>query len=123
MICESNSRGKLTATTTREAGNALWLVALALHAYQLEHKAFPATLGELAPDYLKQIPADPFGGGEPLRYRRAGTSYLLWSVGPDSIDNNGKAIPPGSRAATSQKRGLPRIATDSRGDYVWGKNR
>lgn len=106
-----------------DAGNALWLTALALRAYKLEHNAYPTKLQELVPNYLKQVPADPFGGGEALRYKRAGNSYVLWSIGPDGIDDGGTPIQSSQGPLAGQAPRLPQIGLDSKGDYVAGKNR
>jgi hypothetical protein len=38
------------------------VINLASHAYELEKGKRPATIGELAPDYLKAIPPDPVTG-------------------------------------------------------------
>ena len=106
-----------------DAGNSMWLVALSLHAHKLEHKSYPSQLRVLEGKYLKAIPADPFGGGEALRYKCVGESYVLWSVGPDKIDNGGKAIP--YRKTFDAERRMkepPQVQSDTKGDYVWGKN-
>ena len=115
---------KLRAVYARnDAGNALWLVALALRAYKSEHNAYPLQLRVLVPNYLKSVPADPFGGGASLRYKIVGNSYLLWSIGPDGVNNNGAPIPfRVGQLATSRNR-LPQVDLESRGDYVAGKNR
>jgi hypothetical protein len=108
-----------------DAGNAVWLCALALRAYKLENGKYPANLDELAPHYLKEIPADPFGGGEKLRYRRTKDFYVLWSIGPDGKDDGGKPI--GRRKGYKPTPGLPArlpsIDFEAKGDYVAGKNR
>jgi hypothetical protein len=106
-----------------DAGNALWLVALALRAYKLENAKYPAQLTELTPKYLKDIPADPFGAGEALRYKNRGTEYLLYSIGPDGVDNGGKPIPHPAGASATRRKNLPLVVDDSKGDYVAGKNR
>ena len=72
----------------------LLMLRLALRAYQLEKGAYPPNLRALVPRYLSAVPADPFGGGEALRYKRSGKTYLLWSIGPDRRDNGGTPIPP-----------------------------
>jgi hypothetical protein len=105
-----------------DAANAMWLIALALHSHKLERKTYPQNLRVLVPRYLKEIPADPFGGDEPLRYKLAGNSYLLWSIGPDERDNSGVAIRHAKDATAFQLKRLPTIKADSKGDYVWGKN-
>ena len=100
----------------------MWLTALALRAYKLEHNVYPTKLQELVPNYLKQVPADPFGG-EALRYKRAGNSYVLWSIGPDGIDDGGTPIQSSQGPIAGQAPRLPQIGLDSKGDYVAGKNR
>lgn len=105
------------------------MLRLALRAYQLENSAPPPNLNALVPNYIKAVPADPFGGGEPLRYKRSGVTYVLWSIGPDGRDDGGKPIPPrvGSRRPKNfpgeRPRG-PRSFTDfeGKGDVVAGVN-
>ena len=76
---------------TRQAALVLGLV---LELYHREHGHFPAALDDLVKaGYLNSIPADPFGKGEPFRYRletdpKQGAT--LWSVWTDGIDQNGK---------------------------------
>jgi hypothetical protein len=76
---------------TRQAALVL---GLSLQLYHREHGQFPATLDELVKGgYLKSIPADPFGKGEPFHYRREADPLqgaILWSVWTDGIDQNGK---------------------------------
>jgi hypothetical protein len=71
-------------------------LALALELYHRGHGEFPSTLAPLQQGYLKQIPADPFGQGGPMHYRReaaAGGGATVWSVGFDGIDQQGKPTP------------------------------
>jgi hypothetical protein len=51
----------------------------------------PARLAELVPNYLSQVPLDPFTGRS-LIYRPQGTNWLLYSVGPDGVDHGGKPV-------------------------------
>jgi hypothetical protein len=72
-------------------------VAFALAAYRADHRRYPLTLDALAPKYLKLIPGDLFTGN-PLIYRQAGNGYLLYSVGPNGFDDDGRGLeddPPG----------------------------
>ena len=78
--------------TDSETQNALLRTMFALRAYRVEHHTYPATLAALAPGYLPRVPQDPFALSDPLRYRRIGNSYLLYSVGPDGKDDGGKPI-------------------------------
>jgi hypothetical protein len=77
----------------------------------------------LVPRYLKEIPADPFGAGEALRYKSTGNEYSLYSIGPDGTDNGGRPITSTRGASTQRRRYLPQVDFDSKGDYVAGKNR
>jgi hypothetical protein len=62
-------------------------VVCALKLYQLAHGTPPEQLADLVPDFLSSVPIDPFDG-KPLRYRRDGTNWVIWSVGSDLKDNN-----------------------------------
>ena len=82
------------ATDREQARRSALILALALELYDREHGELPAELEALVDaGYLKSIPADPFGKGEPFRYRRAANPAdggLLWSVWTDGIDQDGK---------------------------------
>ena len=64
-------------------------VVFTLAAYRADHGSYPAELAELGPQYLVEMPKDPFTG-EDFRYRRRGTGYLLYSVGPNGKDDDGR---------------------------------
>jgi hypothetical protein len=74
--------------------------ALAIRLYALDHAGrLPRDLNALVPDYLPQLPADPFTPDNlPLTYRTA-PDPILYSVGADGIDDGGKlrsdTAPPG----------------------------
>ncbi len=105
--------------------NALLLVTLALRAYRLDHGAYPPTLDVLAPGYLRSVPNDPFALSGPLRYRRTGANYLLYSVGPDGKDDGGAAIFDRTKPAPKTIGGSDQrryVLQDSRGDIVAGVN-
>ena len=64
--------------------NRLLVAALRLRAAKLETGAYPATF---------DAGVDPFSPDfAPLIYRRVGDSYLLYSVGPDGVDDNGAEL-------------------------------
>lgn len=104
------------------AQNALLMTALALQAYREAHGSYPAMLDELEKGpspILNKVPTDPFAPGKaPLRYRRDGGKYLLYSVGPDLTDDGGEAIYDKSRAEHQRRA----IQPDSKGDIVAGVN-
>jgi hypothetical protein len=63
--------------------------ALAIERYRLAGGKVPQRLEELVPQYLKEVPSDPFDGN-PIRYRRADPGYCLYSVSDDGQDNGGE---------------------------------
>jgi hypothetical protein len=72
-------------------------LAFALAAYRADVGRYPAKLAELSPRYLKHVPQDLFTG-RPLVYAGTGDAYVLYSVGPNGKDDDGRAAddtPPG----------------------------
>ena len=59
----------------------------ALRLYELKHAQLPDDLSALVPEYLQEIPRDPYDG-KPVRYSKA--EKKLWTVGRDLTDNGGK---------------------------------
>lgn len=64
-------------------------VAFALAAYQRDHNVFPKALADLSPKYLDKVPDDLFTG-KPLVYRPADGGFLLYSLGPNGKDDEGR---------------------------------
>jgi hypothetical protein len=64
-------------------------VAVALERYRLANGRWPDKLGDVAPKYLTQVPADPYDG-QPLRYARHKDVVVVYAVGPDGKDDGGK---------------------------------
>ena len=54
-------------------------LTLALHVYKNQHGVFPDTLGQLAPEILKDIPVDPISG-KPFEYRKIDKAFTISSV-------------------------------------------
>lgn len=103
---------KVMSTTARlETLRRLGLTAVALARYRLANGKVPATLEELVPRYLPEVPRDPFDA-RPLRYRALpdGT-YKLWSIGSDGKDNLGDARPPNALGAPAN--------IEQGQDWVW----
>jgi len=76
--------------------NNLYL-AFALAAYRQDHGVYPKALSALLPNYLREMPADLFSG-QPLIYRPRADGYLLYSVGVNGKDEQGRGYednPPG----------------------------
>jgi hypothetical protein len=70
------------------ARRRLFILELALRCYLAETGKPPARLNDLIPKYLSQVPEDPFTG-QPLVYRPQNTNWMVYSVGPDRIDDGG----------------------------------
>jgi hypothetical protein len=71
-----------------QARLALAQVGFALAAYRADAGTYPAALGELAPRYIAQVPADPFTD-QPLHYQRQKDGFLLYSAGANGKDDHG----------------------------------
>jgi hypothetical protein len=66
-------------------------LGLALELYHRQHKKWPGSLAELSPQYLPQVPVDRITG-KPLHYNIVDDRPFVYSVGPDSDDDGGRAV-------------------------------
>jgi len=76
---------------------SLGQLGFALAAYHADHATYPDSLGFLAPKYVSRVPNDLYTE-QPLRYRREGAGFLLYSVGQNGVDDGGRTFdskPPG----------------------------
>ena len=64
--------GERYATMTESRGTQ---IIQALTRHKLEERAYPDSLGKLAPKYIPAVPACP--AGEPFAYALAGTEFTL----------------------------------------------
>lgn len=78
--------------TLSQADLSLLAAALATRAYRLENKAAPASLQVLVPNYLPALPLDPFELDTPLQFKSDAEGVRIYSVGPDGMDDGGRAI-------------------------------
>jgi hypothetical protein len=69
-----------------DTGLAATRTLLALRAHKQDHGRLAQSLDELVPDYLAEIPIDPFDG-KPIRY--APSRKIVYSVGTDMVDRGG----------------------------------
>jgi hypothetical protein len=68
----------------------LGMTAMALEQFRATHdNRYPATLAEITSGPSAAASVDPFDG-QPLRYRKKGSGYLLYSIGPDLKDDGGE---------------------------------
>jgi len=100
-----------------EAERRVIITALALERYRGKFGAYPATLAELMPDFLK-TPLPDFMDGQPLRYRLTDDGhFLLYSVGLDCVDNGGKILTREERMTALRESRSTGIAPEA--DLVW----
>ena len=105
--------------TTNEAGDALLRTALALRVYRLKKGDYPANLAALvSAKLLPAVPDDPFAlPRTPLCYRRTDKDhYVLYSIGPDGRDDNGRGIVGKSTSGAETRY----VSVDSKGDMRAG---
>lgn len=89
------------------------LIACALERYHLQHQSYPEVLAALAPNYLATNPTDLIDA-KPMRYRRTDDGrFMLWSVGLDGRDDEGKIV-------TKDVTRLSQLSrTEFKGDWPW----
>ena len=78
------------AETRLDVYQDLTLLALALRAYHSREGRYPPKLEGLTPRSMKTLPRDRFNQ-QPLIYRPEGAGYVLYSVGPNGIDDRGES--------------------------------
>ena len=103
------------------AQTALLVGKLALRAYFAEKGTYPATLEELVKvGGIRHLPVDPFAreAGQALQYRKTTKGFLLYSVGPDGIDDKGTPIDNRNSDGTYK----PWTERGSKGDFVLNVN-
>lgn len=85
------SLARLDRTMQRDAArHAAMQQMLATQLYWRRHGKWPVKPEDLVPDFLSELADDPFGkSGEPLKWRREGDDLLIYSIGPNFIDDGG----------------------------------
>ncbi|MFA5393919.1 MAG: ABC transporter permease [Candidatus Ratteibacteria bacterium] len=74
-----------------EALQDLAKIVTALKRYKLTHGQYPKDLAELRPDFISELPIDPFTGRDFI-YKQEGKGFILYSLGENGVDNGGKII-------------------------------
>ncbi len=85
---ERRAREAHRAIQIAYAQTQVLLVRAAVLRFHYDHKVFPERLEQLRPDYLSEIPVDPFSG-QLIGYRASGDFPIIYSWGPDEKDNYG----------------------------------
>ena len=92
-----------------QASVDLSLTACALERFRLKHGTYPSNLDPLVPEFIERIPVDVMTGELP-RYRlEADGRFVLYSVGWNQLDEDGK---PGANKAGNAVDAL-------NGDWCW----
>ena len=102
---------------SRDAIRRQAIIACALERYYLQHKTYPAALAELVPQFISSIPSDPMDD-KPMRYCQTSDGrYMIWSVGFDQKDDNGKVNPGRYRDGKLNVHDL--YHRQYKGDWTW----
>jgi len=73
--------------------------AIAVERFRRAHNGeLPTDLNELVPTYMPSLPRDPFDG-QPLRFKRRTTGYVVYSIGSDLRDDGGSEGDPQKRTS------------------------
>ena len=86
---------------------ALLEAALIVAHYRRVHGKAPKSLEEIPADWWPQVPVDVWG--QPVRCRLKGDRAIVYSIGPDGVDEGGRAVDPSS------------VVSGGTGDLVFGK--
>lgn len=74
LKCETQAKTRVVQTV------------VGMKAYRLDNGAHPKTVEQLAPDYLKVIPTDPYDG-KPIKYIQE--KKMVYSIGSNMLDDGG----------------------------------
>lgn len=80
--------------------------AAAVKFFAIKNQRFPDSLQVLVPDYLEDIPKDPFDDFKPLKYLKTGKGYSIYSFGPDKFDDKAEIVHSGKSEKTEEKGDL-----------------
>ncbi len=64
------------------------VAGVAMYHYRATHGRFPEKLDDLVPEFLFEVPQDPFDGA-PLKLKQAEGGPVVYSIGPDMTDDGG----------------------------------
>ncbi|HEY2412495.1 MAG TPA: hypothetical protein VGI40_09650 [Pirellulaceae bacterium] len=84
-----NNKAFLISIREMQAINRMLRIELAAYCYRAKSGKFPSVLDQLVPDYLLDVPIDPFTQ-KPFVYRDDDGAIMLYCVGRDGVDSGGK---------------------------------
>jgi hypothetical protein len=74
-----------------EAMHRVAVLGIATYRYQAKYGRLPTGLSDLTPEFVHILPRDPFDG-KPTRFTLADEGCVIYSIGPDLIDNQGRPL-------------------------------
>ena len=80
-------------------------LVVACHRFERDKGRFPESLAELVPNYLSEVPQDPYDGA-PFRY--SAEKGLVWAVGKNLTDEGGSTRVLGVEEASAASRNRPK---------------
>jgi hypothetical protein len=81
----------LPAVARADASRRVAQLAVAVARYCRKQLQLPARAEDLVREYLQQVPTDPFTG-EPLKFKATADGVVVYSVGPDGVDDDGSPL-------------------------------
>jgi hypothetical protein len=78
----------LYAALDGDASRGLVRVAVAAARFKAKHGKYPDAPAALVPEFLPEVPADPFDG-RPVRFKPADGGVVVYSIGRDRTDDGG----------------------------------
>ena len=79
-------------------------LALAALRYRARHNRLPDRLDDLAGEFILSVPNDPFDG-KPMKLKQTGNGVVIYSIGPDMVDDGGAPLEKESPPGESSRRG------------------
>jgi hypothetical protein len=78
----------IALTTHHEAQHRIARLALAMHVYRACHGQFPEDPEDLVPQFISEVPRDPFDG-DALKLKRCEHGSVIYSIGANMTDDGG----------------------------------
>lgn len=77
--------------TRGDAGRQTIRLGVAVYLYREKNGHWPERLADLVPEFILSVPTDPFDD-KPMKLRRTPHGMVIYSVGPDLVDDGGTPI-------------------------------
>ena len=68
----------------------LLYLSTSIKAFEIDNEQLPSQLSELIPSYIDNLPKDDFSDGNDFIYNKSNSGYLLYGLGPNRKDDQGK---------------------------------